>query len=160
MDLGRRKIGAEEAKDVEITFTTAGKTKGILKSPLMLHVLDTANYIEFPKTLLVDFYNDSTGKVESTLTAHYARYKEQQEIIYIKDSVQVKNTRGEILYAQDLYWNRRRKGWEFYTDKPVRIQTLTHIINGVGMEASMDLKQRWIKVPTGTVKISSSEFPF
>jgi len=74
-NLGKKSTGTEVAKEVVITFTTAGKTKAILKSPLMLHVLDTSNYIEFPKTLLVDFYNDSTGKVESTLTANYARYK-------------------------------------------------------------------------------------
>ncbi|MFT3979012.1 MAG: LPS export ABC transporter periplasmic protein LptC [Ferruginibacter sp.] len=158
-NFGKKATGTEEARDVVITFTTGGRTKAILKSPLMLHVLDSSAYIEFPKTLLVDFYNDSTGKIESTLTAQYARYKESEEVIYLRDSVQVKNTKGEVLYAQDLYWNRKRVGWEFYTEKPIRIRTLTHFIDGVGLEASQDFKQRLIKKPTGIVNIPSSKFP-
>jgi len=158
-DLGKQSTGTEVAKEVVITFTTGGKTKAILKSPLMLHVIDSANYIEFPKTLEVDFYNDSTGVVESTLTANYARYKENQEVIYLKDSVKVKNTKGETLYAQDLYWDRRRTGWEFYTEKPIRIRTLTHLIDGIGLEASQDFKQRVIRKPLGMVNVPSEKFP-
>lgn len=157
--LSKKKIGIEEAKQVTLTFTTSGKTKAILTAPIMLRVQDTVTYIEFPKTLKVDFYNDSTGVVESTLTALYGRYKETQEVVFLKDSVQIKNTKGETLYTDELYWDRRRTGWEFYTEKPVRIRTLTHYIDGVGLEASQDFKQRHIKQVTGTVKIPASQFP-
>lgn len=157
-NLGAKKIGTEEAKDVVITFTTGGKTKAILTSPVMLRVQDTVAYIEFPKTLAVDFYNDS-GVVESKLTALYARYKESQNVVYIRDSVKVVNTKGEKLNTDELYWDRNRTGWEFYTEKPVRIRTLTQIIDGKGMEASQDFKQRHIKVVTGTVQIPASQFP-
>ena len=157
-NLNARKIGTEEAKDVVITFTTGGKTKAILKSPLMLRVQDTVAYIEFPKTLAVDFYNDS-GVVESKLTALYARYRESENVIYLKDSVQVINTKGEKLNTDELYWNRSRVGWEFYTEKPVRIRTLTQIINGIGMEASQDFKQRVIYKVTGIVSVPAEKFP-
>lgn len=156
--LGTKKPGKEEATDVVITFTTGGKTKAILKSPLMLRVQDTVTYIEFPKTLAVDFYNDS-GVVESKLTAMYARYKETQSIIYLKDSVKVINTKGEKLTTDELYWDRSRTGWEFYTDKPVKIRTLTQVIDGMGMEASQDFKQRHIKVVTGIVQVPAEKFP-
>lgn len=153
-----KKLGIEEAKKVKLIFTSGGKTKAILTSPLMLRVQDTANYLEFPKTLQVDFYNDS-GNAESKMTALYARYKENQDIVYLRDSVKVVNIKGETLYCDELYWDRSRTGNEFYTDKPVRIRTLTHIINGVGMEASQDFKQYYIKKPTGMIKIPSSQFP-
>ena len=153
-----KKLGIEEAKKVKLIFTSGGKTKAILTSPLMLRVQDTANYLEFPKTLQVDFYNDS-GIAESKMTALYARYKENQDIVYLRDSVKVVNIKGETLYCDELYWDRSRTGNEFYTDKPVRIRTLTHIINGVGMEASQDFKQYYIKKPTGMIKIPSSQFP-
>ena len=95
-DLFTKKIGIEEARDVTITFTTGGKTKAILTSPLMLRVQDTTAYIEFPKTLEVNFYNDS-GKVESKMTALYARYKENENIVFLRDSVKIENTKGETL---------------------------------------------------------------
>jgi LPS export ABC transporter protein LptC len=158
-NLGAKKIGVEEAKEVVLTFTSSGRTKAILTAPIMLRVQDTVAYIEFPKTLKVDFYNDSTGLVESTLTALYGRYKETQDVVFLKDSVKVKNTKGETLYTDEMYWDRRRTGWEFYTDKPVRIRTLTHYIDGKGLEASQDFKQRLIKQVTGTVKIPASQFP-
>lgn len=157
--LSRKKIGIEEAKQVTLTFTTSGKTKAILTAPIMLRVQDTVTYIEFPKTLKVDFYNDSTGLVESTLTAMYGRYKETQEVVFLKDSVRIKNTKAETLFTDELYWDRRRVGTEFYTDSPVQIRTLTQLIDGIGLEASQDFKQRHIKQPKGIVKISESKFP-
>ncbi len=154
----KKKLGVEEGINVKLIFTTSGKTKAILTSPLMLRVQDSITYIEFPKTLEVNFYNDS-GKVESILTALYARYKENENIVFLKDSVKIINTKGETLNTDELYWDRNRTGYEFYTDKPVRIRTLTHIINGVGMEASQDFKQRVIRKTTGMIKIPSSQFP-
>ncbi|HSN60200.1 MAG TPA: LPS export ABC transporter periplasmic protein LptC [Ferruginibacter sp.] len=153
-----KKLGVEEARIIKLTFTTGGKTKAILTSPLMLRVQDTITYVEFPKTLEVNFYNDS-AKVESTMTALYGRYKESQNIVFLKDSVKIINTKGETLNTDELYWDRSRTGFEFYTDKPVRIRTLTHIIDGVGMEASQDFKQRVIRKVTGMIKIPSSQFP-
>lgn len=153
-----RKLGVEEAKNIKLTFTTGGKTKAILTSPLMLRVQDTTAYIEFPKTLQSDFYSEA-GVVESVLTAHYARYKENQEVVFLKDSVKIVNTKGETLYCNELYWDRNRTGLEFYTDKAVRIRTLTHIIDGVGMEASQDFKQWHILKSTGIIRIPSSQFP-
>lgn len=156
--LNAKALGQEEAKNIKLTFTTGGKTKAILTSPLMLRVQDTVPYIEFPKTLLVDFYNEA-GIADSRLTALYARYKENRDIVYLRDSVKVTNIKGETLYCDELYWERSRTGAEFYTDKPVRIRTLTHIIDGIGMEASQDFKNYHIKKPTGMIRIPSSQFP-
>ena len=157
-NLFSKKLGVEEGVDIKLTFTTGGKTKAILTSPLMLRVQDTVTYVEFPKTLEVNFYNEES-KVESTLTALYARYKESQDIVFLKDSVKIINDKGEKLFTDELYWNRNRTGYEFYTDKPFRIRTLTHIIDGVGMEASQDFKQRVMKKVTGMIRVPSSQFP-
>lgn len=157
-NLYAKKLGKEEAKDVKITFTTGGHTKAILTSPVMYRVQDTVTYIEFPKTLAVDFYNEA-GVNDSKLTALYARYKEDKDLVYLRDSVKVTNIKGETLYCDELYWDRNRPEFQFYTDKPVRIRTLTHIIDGVGMEASQDFKQRVIKKTTGMIRVPSSQFP-
>lgn len=157
-NLFKKKVGREEAKEVVITFTTAGKTKAILTAPLMYRVEDSVSYIEFPKTLEVNFYNEE-GIADSKLTAMYARYKESENVVFLKDSVKVVNIKGETLETDEMYWDRSRTGYEFYTGKPVRIRTLTQIINGVGMEASQDFKTRHVTTVTGIVQVPKSQFP-
>jgi LPS export ABC transporter protein LptC len=125
----------------------------------MLNVQDTGIYVEFPKTLHADFYNPS-GMVESKLDALYAKYRRNESIVYIRDSVKVVNLlKGDTLYCDELYWDRSRVGNEFYTNKPVRIRTRTQIINGVGMEASQDFRQWHIIRSTGTIQLPASKFP-
>lgn len=154
-----RKIGVEEAKDIELIYTMGGKTKSILRSPLMLHVQDTVTYYEFPKTLAADFYNEN-GVMDSKLSAKYGRYDENRSIVFLKDSVKVIGLiKGDTLYCDELYWDRNRPGREFYTDKPVRIRTRTQVLDGVGLEASQDFKQKKILYPKGTVAVPASQFP-
>lgn len=157
--LSSKKLGVEEAKNIKINYSTGGKAKAILTSTLMLRVQDTVPYVEFPKDIHVDFYND-LQVVESKLTANYAKYKESQSIVFLKDSVRVINmARGDTLYCMELYWNRNHPGTEFYTDKPVRIRTKTQILNGVGMEASQNFKDYTILRITGIIKVPASQFP-
>ena len=157
--LSSKKLGIEEAKNIKINYSTGGKAKAILTSTLMLRVQDTVPYVEFPNDIHVDFYND-LQVAESKLTAHYAKYKESQSIVFLKDSVKVINmAKGDTLYCMELYWNRNRPGREFYTDKPVRIRTNTQILNGVGMEASQNFKDFTILHSTGIIKVPASQFP-
>lgn len=155
----RKKLGVEEATDIRINYTTAGKIKAVLTAPLMLHVQDTMPYFEFPKTLQTDFYNDQ-GIKESVLTSKYGRYKETQSLVFLKDSVRVINmSKGDTLYCEELNWDRQRTGMEFYTDKPVRIRTKTKILDGVGMEASQDFNNWHIINTTGILDVPASNFP-
>ena len=127
----------------------------------MLNVEDTVPYVEFPKTLHTDFYNEE-GQVESILTAKYAKYKQNQSIVFLRDSVKVINIqKGDTLYCDELYWDRNRRGVEFYTDKPVKIRTKTNIINGEGgMESAQDFKNWHImETRNSTIKIPASKFP-
>lgn len=160
-NINKKKTGVEEARKIIITYTLAGKTKSILTAPLMLNVEDAVPYVEFPNTLHADFYNED-GEVESVLTTKYARYKQNQSIVFLKDSVKVINIKnGDTLYTNELYWDRSRKGMEFYTNKPVKIRTKTNIINGEGgMESAQDFKN-WhiIRSKNSVIKVSPSKFP-
>ncbi len=154
-----KKMGIEEATNVKLNYTVGGKIKAILTSPLMLRVQDTMPYYEFPNTLQADFYNE-TGISESKLTAFYAKYKESQSLVFLKDSVKVINMKnGDTLYCKELYWDINRTGSEFYTTDSVRIRTKTQILNGVGMESSQDFNDWHITNPTGIINVPSSKFP-
>lgn len=65
-----------------LNYTIGGKTKAILTSPVMLNVQEAVPYVEFPKKLHVDFYNEM-GKVESKLSAFcYGQYKQNQSTVF------------------------------------------------------------------------------
>lgn len=155
----QKDLGKEKADTVQINYTIGGKAKANLKAPLMYRVQDTMPYVEFPKTLHVDFYNGDTI-VTSILDAKYAKYYEQKSLVFLKDSVRIINIANrDTLYCDELYWDRYKTNTEFYTDKPVKIRTKTHIINGVGMESKQDFKDWHIKQSTGIIKVPNSEFP-
>jgi LPS export ABC transporter protein LptC len=158
-NLSSKKVGVEEAKTVVLNYTIGGKTKAILHSPLMLNVQESVPYVEFPSTLHVDFYNDSS-QIESKLDAHYGKYKQFQSVVFLKDSVIVINmSKGDTLQCNELYWDRNRTGKEFYTDKPVRIRTKTEVIDGKGMEASQDFRNWRILESVGTISVPAAKFP-
>lgn len=157
-DFQNRKVGVEIAKEVRIQYTLGGQKKALLTGPLMYRVQDTIPYIEFPQSIHVDFFDDRDS-LESTLDARYAQYKDTYSKVFMRDSVRVINIKGDTLYCDELYWDRSRTGVEFYTEKPVRIRTRTHIIDGVGMEARQDFKEWHIKESKGIIKVPNSEFP-
>ena len=159
-NLGKKTGSVEEATFIKINYTISGKAKAILTAPLMLHVEDTTTYYEFPKTLYAEFYNVDEIK-ESKLTALYGKYKDGQSIIYLRDSVKIINMlKGDTIYCDDLYWDRNRKGFEFYTDKKVKIrQKDGQYMNGTGMEADQGFKNYHMLHPQGVINSQGDGFP-
>ena len=136
-----------------------GVMKARLTSPFMLrHQADAdSSYMEFPKTLHVDFYNDSV-KIESILDALYARYREYERKVFLKDSVVVINIlKGDTLKTDELWWDQNKE--EFYTDKPVRIFQPDKTIYGVGMRAGQDFSWYDIYHITGIVLTTGDGIP-
>lgn len=157
-DYSSKSLGVEEIINADINYTLGGKAKAKLLSPLMLRVQDASPYVEFPKKLHVDFFNE-TGAVDSRMDALYGKYFEQESKVFLRDSVKVINVLGDTLYCDELWWDRSRKGNEFYTDKPVRIRRKLQIIDGIGMDASQDFKAWHIINPVGIINVPNSQFP-
>ena len=151
-------LGIEEIKDADINYTLGGNAKAKLRSPLMLRVQEASPYVEFPKKLHVDFFSE-LGVVDSRLDALYGKYYEMESKVFLKDSVKVINILGDTLYCNELWWDRSRKGNEFYTDKPVRIRRKLQIIDGIGMDASQDFKAWHIINPVGIINVPNTQFP-
>jgi LPS export ABC transporter protein LptC len=159
---GPRKLVPEEADSLESllsepTKDSTGKlgarVKGKLTAPYMKRY-DRADspYTEFPRTLHVDFYNDSL-KTESQLDARYGKYFSSFDKVFLQDSVVVKNlAKGDTLRCQELWWDQHTE--RFTTDKPVRIYTPDKILYGTGMEADQNFRWYTIKKLTGTVLTS------
>jgi LPS export ABC transporter protein LptC len=115
-ELGRKKIGVDEGKNIDSYLSVGGRMKAHLTSPLMLrYQSDTAAKTEFPKSLHVDFYNDSTKQIESQLRADYGEFLESQKKVYLRGNVVAFNVKGDTLFCQDMYWDQNTG--RFYTDK-------------------------------------------
>lgn len=152
-----KKVLQEEVIGVESYLSQDGKMRAKLTSPLMLRVMADTVYVEFPKTIHVDFYNDSTV-LESKLDSKYARYFENLNKVYLRDSVVVITMKGDTLKSPDLWWDQNTK--IFYTDKYATYHGIgKQIYGGKGLTATQDLSSVIFNQPTGTVQVSEEGFP-
>ncbi len=136
---GKKAIAIEEAIQVDSYMSQDGKTKAHLTAPYMLRQVRDSQYIEFPRSLHVDFY-DTTGVIETILDAKYGKYREYESKVLLRDSVIVINIKnGDTLRTPELWWDQNKE--QFYTDKPSHITKRdgTDIFSRNGMKAKQDL---------------------
>ena len=118
-ELGKKKPNIEEGKNISSYLSMNGKMRAHLTAPLLLRFnSDTGKKTEFPNSLHVDFYNDSM-KVESQLSAQYGRYLENENKVYLRDSVVAFNIKGDTLFCIEMYWDQTLQ--KFYSSKQVII---------------------------------------
>lgn len=157
-DLTKTVVLKEEATDIESYLSQEGKMKAKLKAPLMIRVTSDSQYVEFPKSLHVDFYGDSSRKVETWLDSRYGKYFENLGKVYLRDSVVVITTKGDTLRSPDLWWDQNTK--LFYTDKFAIYHGIgKSIYGGKGLIATQDLNSVIFNAPTGTIQTSENGFP-
>jgi LPS export ABC transporter protein LptC len=154
----KKKTGIEEALKVETLYSQSGKLKAKLNSPYMLRYLVDSPYIEFPRTLYVEFFNDS-GKVESVLTARYAKYRENERKVFLRDSVRVINIiHHDTLLTSELWWDQEKQ--EFFTDKPVEVrQPDKTMFPQSGLRAKQDLSEYYFYNNKGTIVMPKEGLP-
>lgn len=160
-DIGKKKLSREEALQIESYMSQGGVMKAKLTAPLMWRTQTDTPKIEFPKTLRVDFYTDST-KIESRLTAKYGRYYERMGTVFLKDSVVVINLiKKDTLRCEELNWDRDKE--IFYTDKRVSIHKANgDEVYGLGLTAKQDFSQytilhvqpnTYLSIPDSTIPL-------
>lgn len=143
--------------NVETIYSDSAKVKGRLTAP-ELHIYNRTDkkYTEFPKGLRVYFYNDSTH-VNAEVSANYGITHEETGIFEARNNVIVKNTKGERLNTEQLFWDRKKK--IIYTRKYCVITTADGLqqIGEQGMEASETFENRKLFGASGTFDIKNAE---
>ena len=153
--MGSKKM-TEEAKDIETYLSQGSMLKAKLWAPYMLRASSDTTFVEFTKSLHVNFF-DSTGKVDSHLDSKYGKYYESLNKVYLRDSVLVYNMQGDSLRSPDLWWDQNTQ--MFYTDKNVWIKRQGTVLLGKGMDSKQDLSDIHIKQVTGLVDVPDSLRP-
>jgi LPS export ABC transporter protein LptC len=154
-DMQRKKLTVDEVKNVESYLSQAGVVKAKLTSPFMLRYYDSLPRVEFPRTLHVDFYNDSLI-MESYLDAKRGYYYEQQNRVVLIDSVVVIRINGDTLKTQELYWEQNLH--KLFTKSDVEIRQKTKTIFGKGFESDEQLRNFTIDTPKGILYVGQSKF--
>lgn len=153
-ELFRQKITVEDFKGVTTYMSQQGRMKAKLTAPSMMRFQADSPYVEFPQSLHVDFYNDSSV-IESIVDAKYARYNESESKVFLRDSVEVVNIlKGDTMRTDELWWDQNTE--EFYTDKPVRIHQPDKTIYGKGLKAAQNFTWYNIFNITGVVLTSGN----
>lgn len=156
-DWTKKVIMQEEATDIESYLSQNGVMKARLKAPKMIRFYADTIYVEFPNSLHVDFYDDST-QIESRLDSRYGKYFESINKVYLRDSVVVITVKGDTLRSPDLWWDQNSK--MFYTDKYAIYHRIgKNIYGGKGLTATQDLSSVIFNQPTGTVQMSQNGMP-
>lgn len=148
-------LPVEAATDLEIIYSDSAKIKSKIVTPELNRYIGNKNYIELPKGLKLEFYDDNQN-ITSTLTADYAIRREQEMIVEAKRNVVIVNEKNEKLNTEHLVWNEKTK--KIYSDKFVKITTPEEIIYGNGFEADQDFSRYKILNIKGTINIKKSDY--
>ncbi len=155
----QKQISVDEGKKITAYMSENAKVKAKLTAPYMRRKELDSPYVEFPNSLHVDFYNDSTLKIESIMDARYGKWQEQDAKVLLRDSVVVKNIlKGDTLYCKELWWDQKAE--KFYTDKPVQIhKSGGTVLYGTGLEAPQDFSGYTIYQITGPFAFPAEGMP-
>ncbi|MCU0421170.1 MAG: LPS export ABC transporter periplasmic protein LptC [Bacteroidia bacterium] len=141
----------ETGSDVMINYTDSGRTKAIIKAPLLERFSGNEKfYTEMKKGITVKFLKID-GSVESFLTSKYAIRYDRDRKMMARNDVVVLNVKGDTLRTEELYWDELAQ--RVYSDKFVVITTQTEIIKGYGFESDVSFTSPKIYKISGIVNL-------
>ena len=102
---------------VRFVYTDSGKVVSEMMTDTYLDFTNLDfSYQEFPDGVEVHFYDSGQ---ENTVTSKYAIRFDETELVDLRDSVVLTTADGNILQAEQLYWDQKNQ-WVF-TNEPYRI---------------------------------------
>ncbi len=148
---GNKTLPIETGYDISINYTDSGKTKALVKAPLLeRYVSEDKNYTEMKEGISVNFL-DKYGRVESFLTAKYAIRYDQEKRVIARNNVILMNFDGDTLRTEELHWNEITQ--RISSPKQVTITTKEEMMWGDGMESDVAFKNPKIYKLRGTMSL-------
>jgi LPS export ABC transporter protein LptC len=157
--LRKKQVGVETGIDIESFYSVDAKVKARLTAPYMIQYMADSPYVEFPKSLHVDFYND-TMRIQTKMDAKYGKYFQYDNKVFLRDSVIVKNSiTGDTLKTNELWWDKKKQ--TLYNDKPSHIYKKdgTQLFAKDGLEAAQDLSWYTFRKVSGPVSVPANGLP-
>lgn len=148
----KKAMPVERGKDVEILYSDSARIKARLLAKELNRFAEKQPYVEMPKGIKMYFY-DANQKVNSTLTAEYAKVLQfpDNNIMEARRKVVVVNEKNETLNTEHLVWNQKEE--TIVSDAYVTITTKDEIIMGDGLESNQSFTKYKIKKMKGTINL-------
>lgn len=148
----------ESAKNIEVQYTDSCRLKLIFKAPEMEHYErpDEVAYYEFPKGIVALFY-DKDQKLQSRITAKYAKLYEEKQLWVARDSVVARNVQtNAVLTTEELFWNQKSR--RIYSHVFTKIVNSDGVYYGEkGFESDQDFKNYKLLGSSGTVNVKDEQ---
>ena len=147
----REQVPSVVAKNIEINYTENGRLKVQVLAPES-HYFQFAEepYNEFPLGIEVNNFTDSLT-IDSKLTSNYAIYYEKKKLWNARYDVVARNSKGEVLNTEQLFWDEEAK--RIYSYDMVKITSGDDVLFGEGFESDENFNDWVIKKPTGTMYV-------
>ena len=154
-DLMIKGLPTLSARNVETMYSDSGKVTMVVQTPLIQQYSSEENpYTLFPEGLTVLFY-DRTDVPQASITSHYARYTEKDDVWELRDSVVAVSNKGEVLETELLFWSQPRD--RIWSDRFVRFTHNDQIVMGTGFDSDSRFSNWTIKNVTGTIYIRDEQ---
>ncbi|WP_071843800.1 LPS export ABC transporter periplasmic protein LptC [Hymenobacter sp. DG25A] len=134
-----------ESQHVTILFSDSAKLQIKLTAPVQQQ-FENGDQV-FPKGMQVVFFGKDK-QVVNTLSGNYGKFDRNSNLYIVRGNVRVNNAeKHQKLSTEELFYNKQ-KG-TIYTDKFVRVETLTEILTGTGLTANQEFSRYKILKPAG-----------
>jgi LPS export ABC transporter protein LptC len=154
-DLMIKELPTLSSRNVETMYSDSGKVTMLVRAPLIQQFTTVENpYTLFPEGLTVLFY-DRTNVPQASITSHYARYTEKDDIWELRDSVVAVSNKDEVLETELLFWSQPRD--RIWSDRFVRFTQDDQVMMGTGFESDSRFSNWVIKNVTGSIYIRDEQ---
>lgn len=150
--LADKNLPIGESYNIDHKHTDSGRIDVKMKAPVMLDFDNRKAhpYSEFPKGIKITTIDKNKDSV--TIEGDYAKNYRLTQVSELRNNVIIINHKEKTkLTTEEVYWDQ--KTHYFFTEKRFVFYTETDTINGIGFEASEDLKKWWVKNQSGVIEI-------
>lgn len=147
------KTPSETIKNLHLFYSDSGSVKIELIAAYSERYSNLKEKTIFRDSLRLNFYNEK-GIKTTTLSALYGEFNDEEESIFVKDSVRLFNfEKNQILITNSLYWNKKDK--TVYTKDSVWVHSPDGVASGKGIETKQDFTEYKILFPEGNLILNN-----
>lgn len=145
----------EVAVDLELIYTDSGYAQVKIYAALAETYTKPKKVTKLKDGLKVDFFSDE-GRIMSTLTALYGEVDHTTGLIFVRDSVVLRNYgKNQFLETEELFYNQRDSS--IYTDRNIIIRRNGKVGMGQGIRTTQSFSRYTVKKPVGEIAVSDSD---
>jgi LPS export ABC transporter protein LptC len=142
-----------EFEDVDMTYSERDQVKIKMQAKKIVELQNGDR--EFPEGIYLEFFDEITGEVKSTLRANNAYFIKEENRWRGRGKVEVKNiAKQQQLNTEELFWKPDTK--KIFTDKFVTIRDMNDVIYGTGLDADQNLTSYTITKPEGDFEVKEN----